>query len=81
MFDNTLLVLYAISGGIDMPRVARIKSKSKIYHIMIRGINQQNIFSVDEDDEKFMAILSKYHKKSEYEIYAYNESMGSNLYS
>jgi len=33
---------------------------------MIRGINQQNIFSVDEDDEKFIAILSKYHKKSEY---------------
>ena len=38
---------------------------------MIRGINQQNIFSVDEDNEKFMAILAKYHKKSEYEIYAY----------
>ena len=54
-----------------MPRVARIKSKSKIYHIMIRGINQQNIFSVDEDYEKFIAILAKYHKKSEYEIYAY----------
>ena len=54
-----------------MPRVARIKSKSKIYHLMIRGINQQNIFSVDKDYEKFIAILSKYHKKSEYEIYAY----------
>jgi len=54
-----------------MPRVARIKSKSKIYHIMIRGINQQNIFSVTEDYEKFIAILAKYHKKSEYEIYAY----------
>ena len=38
---------------------------------MIRGINQQNIFSVDEDYEKFIAILAKYHKKSEYEIYAY----------
>ena len=31
---------------------------------MIRGINQQNIFSADEDDEKFMAILVRYHKKS-----------------
>ena len=38
---------------------------------MIRGINQQDIFSVYEDYEKFIAILSKYHKKSEYEIYAY----------
>jgi len=54
-----------------MPGVARIKSKSKIYHLMIKGINQQNIFSLDEDYEKFIAILAKYHKKSEYEIYAY----------
>jgi len=54
-----------------MPGVARIKSKSKIYHLMIRGINQQNIFSLDEDYEKFIAILAKYHKKSEYKIYAY----------
>ncbi len=54
-----------------MPRTARTKSSSKIYHIMIRGINQQNIFSIDGDYEKFIAILSKYHKKSEYEIYAY----------
>ena len=38
---------------------------------MIRGINQQNIFSLEEDNEKFMAILAKYQKKSEYEIHAY----------
>jgi len=38
---------------------------------MIRGINQQNIFADDEDDEKFIAILDTYRKKIEYEIYAY----------
>ena len=54
-----------------MPRTARIISKSKIYHIMIRGINQQNIFADDEDHEKFMAILATYHKKIEYNLYAY----------
>lgn len=54
-----------------MPRTARVKSRSKIYHIMIRGINQQNIFADDEDDEKFMDILDTYRKKIEYEIYAY----------
>jgi len=54
-----------------MPRTARAKSRSKIYHIMIRGINQQNIFIDDEDDDKFMDILDTYHKKIEYEIYAY----------
>jgi len=35
---------------------------------MIRGINQQNIFADDEDNEKFIAILDTYHKKVEYEI-------------
>ena len=38
---------------------------------MIRGINQQNIFSTDKDDEKFIAILAKYQQTSDYEIYAY----------
>lgn len=52
-----------------MSRVAKIKSK--IYHIITRGINQQDIFSVAEDYEKTITILSKYRKKSEYEIYAY----------
>jgi len=54
-----------------MPREARRISKSKIYHIMIRGINQQNIFADDEDHEKFMAVLDTYHKKMEYDLYAY----------
>jgi len=40
-----------------MPREARRKSKSKIYHIMIRGINQQNLFADDEDHEKFRIFL------------------------
>ena len=43
-----------------MPRVARIKSKSQIYHIMIRGIKQQHIFSADKDHEKFIVLLANY---------------------
>ena len=46
-----------------MPRVARIKSKNKIYHIMTRAINQQDIFSLDEDYEKIITILSNTVKK------------------
>ena len=53
-----------------MPRVARIKSSTGIYHIIIRGINQQNIFSSDDDYERFLVILAKYHRQSNYEIYA-----------
>ncbi|MEA1940139.1 MAG: transposase [Candidatus Caldatribacteriota bacterium] len=38
---------------------------------MIRGINQQEIFTDDGDYEKFLDILATYRKKIEYEIYAY----------
>jgi len=62
-----------------MPREARRKSRSKIYHIMIRGINQQNIFIDDEDYEKFIAILDTYRKKIAYGIYAYC-LMGNNVH-
>ena len=37
-----------------MPRQARKKSESGIYHIMLRGINQQQIFEDSEDFEKFL---------------------------
>ena len=54
-----------------MPRQARIKSESGIYHIMLRGINQQQIFEDEEDNLKFLSILSDYKLISEYELYAY----------
>ena len=38
---------------------------------MIRGINQQDIFTDDEDDEKFLVILDHYRQKIELEISAY----------
>ncbi|WP_330368718.1 hypothetical protein [Alkaliphilus metalliredigens] len=31
-----------------MPRTARKKSETRIYHIMLRGINRQSIFGDDE---------------------------------
>ena len=54
-----------------MPRKARKKSESGIYHIMLRGINQQKIFEDEEDNNRFLETLSKYKKQCGYEIYAY----------
>ena len=45
-----------------MPRQAREKSESGYYHILLRGIGQQNIFEEQEDREKFLQILEKYKK-------------------
>lgn len=54
-----------------MPRTARIKSSTGIYHIITRGINQQNIFCCEDDYERFLNTLSRYSRKSSCEIYAY----------
>lgn len=46
-----------------MPRRAREKSKSGIYHIMLRGINRQDLFEDDEDRLKFIETLAFYKEK------------------
>ena len=43
-----------------MPRQAREKSQSGIYHIMLRGINRQTIFEDEEDSLKFLETLKTY---------------------
>ena len=54
-----------------MPRKAREKSSSGIYHIMIKGINRQDLFEDDEDRKRFIEILELYKEKSGYRIYGY----------
>ncbi len=54
-----------------MPRAARKKSESGIYHIMMRGINRQCIFQDEDDCIKFIQTIQHYKAKSGYELYAY----------
>lgn len=54
-----------------MPRQARRKSESGIYHVLLRGINQQKIFEDNEDFEKFLQVLKDCKAISEYKLFAY----------
>lgn len=54
-----------------MPRAARKKSKSGIYHVILRGINKQRIFEEEEDYHKFLEVLKEYKAVCGYEIFAY----------
>jgi putative transposase len=54
-----------------MPRVARVKSASGIYHIILRGANRQEIFHDDEDCITFLDTLKKYKEKTEMDVYAW----------
>ena len=54
-----------------MPSQARKKSSSGIYHIMLRGINRQQIFEDEEDRLHFLETLQNYKDLCGYTIYAY----------
>lgn len=54
-----------------MPRQARKKSKTGIYHIMLRGINRQTIFEDAGDCLKFIETIKQNKEKSGFELYGY----------
>jgi putative transposase len=62
-----------------MPRGPRTRSESGLYHIVMRGINRQNIFEDEKDCEKFIETLEKYKDPCGYELYAYC-LMGNHLH-
>ncbi|PLS03349.1 REP-associated tyrosine transposase [Neobacillus cucumis] len=54
-----------------MSRIARVKSRTGIYHVMWRGANRQEIFHEEQDRIKFLSILEKYKVKADLRIYAW----------
>ena len=54
-----------------MPRRARQRSSTDIYHVIIRGINKQQIFYDEEDYEYYIYLLNRFRRMSQYDIYAY----------
>jgi putative transposase len=58
-------------GDDTLPRTKRKKSRTGIYHIMLRGINKQTIFEEEEDKRAFLMRLIKYKSKCHYKLYGY----------
>lgn len=54
-----------------MPRNARIKSQTQVYHVMLRGNNRGKIFVDEEDKSRIIHILGEKKKAEEYLLYAY----------
>ena len=52
-------VWYNAVEVMGLPRAARVRARSGIYHVMLRGINKQNIFEEDEDYEKMIDLLRR----------------------
>ncbi len=54
-----------------MPRQARKKAESGIYHAMLRGIDRQQIFEDNEDCIRFMDIVEECREICGFKLYAY----------
>ncbi len=54
-----------------MPRTARKRSGSGIYHIMLRGADRRIIFSDEEDCSRFLDTLHFVKKESGFKLYAW----------
>ena len=54
-----------------MPRKARQKSESGIYHVMLRGIDRQLIFEDSEDYFRFLDIIQECRKLCNFKLFAY----------
>lgn len=54
-----------------MPRIARVPSKTGIYHLMLRGANRQEIFHDEEDCTRFLDTILRYKKKVDLQVMAW----------
>jgi len=55
----------------NMPREARKKSRSGIYHVLLRGRDGQDIFHDDEDYARFLDTLYSCKEKTGMEVYGW----------
>ena len=54
-----------------MPRAAREKSESDVYHVMVRGIDRTNLFYDEEDRHEFLRRLKRYRDECGFAVYAW----------
>ncbi|HWQ77074.1 MAG TPA: transposase [Syntrophomonas sp.] len=54
-----------------MARKARERCESCIYHVVLRGINRQDIFYDDDDFKRFLETIKKKKTESQFELYGY----------
>ena len=54
-----------------MPRMARKVSKTKVYHVILRGNDKQDIFFDEQDYKKLIKEFKNTKEKYGCELYAY----------
>ena len=54
-----------------MARLARVKSETGMYHVMVRSLSEFDLFRDADDKIKYLALVQKYQYKYGFAVYAY----------
>jgi REP element-mobilizing transposase RayT len=71
ILDTFISFRYPKHEVITMPRYARKQSEAGIYHVMLRGINQTQLFYDDDDRNAFLERLKRFKSECGFLLYAY----------
>ena len=63
-----------IKGVKHMPRSARQISNTKVYHIILRGNDKQDIFYDEQDYKKFIKEIQETKEKYQYKVLTDNKN-------
>jgi len=61
-----------LSWGAHMPRQARLDAAGTLHHIILRGIEQRQIFDDDRDRERFVTRLAQIALETRTKVYAWS---------
>lgn len=64
-------MVYFTSRGDGMSRQSRTYSESKVYHIMFRGVNYQDLFEERQDYMKLLETILHVKQEMGFDVYAY----------
>ena len=66
-----------------MARKIREQNEHGLYHVMLRGLNQQQLFYDDEDHRDFLKRLARFKDECAFRLYAYSSwaTMYTSLFS
>lgn len=72
-YPRNIMTSFLWKENFILPRYARQKSPTGYYHIMIRGINRQDIFFDNDDRQRLLYTVKGIQKELNIQITAYSQ--------
>lgn len=68
---SLFITIFYFERSFLLPREARKRSATDIYHVVIRGMDHQLMFEEEQDYKMYLQFLKEYKEEFKFELYAY----------